>query len=48
MGCSIGQGLSAFAVLGVTAPLALISMWVGAFLGLRYLIEGRILPTPAE
>lgn len=48
MGCSIGQGLSAFAVLGITAPVALASMWVGAFLGLRYLIEGRILPTAAE
>lgn len=48
MGCSIGQGLSAFAVLGVTAPVTLASIWVGAFLGLRYLIEGRILPAAAE
>lgn len=48
MGCSIGQGLSAFAALSVLAPVTLAAIWVGAFLGLRYLIEGRILPSAAE
>lgn len=43
MGCSIGQGLSGFSMLAVTAPVTILSIWAGAFLGLRYLIEGRLL-----
>lgn len=41
VGCSIGQGLSAFSVLAVTAPVALGAIWLGGWLGLRFLIEGR-------
>ncbi len=40
MGCSVGQGLSAFSVLAVSAPVTLLSILAGAALGLRQLIEG--------
>ncbi|ETX27260.1 YeeE/YedE family protein [Roseivivax isoporae] len=40
-GCSVGQGLSAFAVLAVTAPVTLACIWLGGFLGLKLMIEGR-------
>ena len=39
-GCSVGQGLSAFSVLAVTAPVTLGAIWLGGYLGLRYMIEG--------
>lgn len=39
-GCSVGQGLSAFAALAITAPVALAGIWFGAALGLRQLILG--------
>ena len=42
-GCSVGQGLSAMAVLSVNAPIAIISIFVGARLGLSYLITGRFM-----
>ena len=45
VGCSIGQGLSAFAVLAYSAPVAFLAIFAGAALGLRQLIEGVI---PAE
>ncbi len=45
LGCSIGQGLSAFSLLAFSAPLAFISMFIGARIGLRHLIEGFV---PAE
>jgi hypothetical protein len=40
LGCSVGQGLSAFSVLAYSAPLALASMLFGASVGLRQLITG--------
>ena len=40
-GCSLGQGLSAMALLSFNAPIALISIICGAKLGLNYLITGR-------
>ncbi|MGI3185076.1 YeeE/YedE family protein [Nioella aestuarii] len=40
-GCSIGQGLSAFSVLSVSAPIALISIYAGARIGLHFLIYGQ-------
>ena len=40
VGCSIGQGLTAFAVLAYSAPLTLACILVGAGLGLRQLIQG--------
>jgi hypothetical protein len=40
LGCSIGQGLSAFSLLAFSAPLAFAAIFVGARFGLRHLIEG--------
>ncbi|MEM1077358.1 MAG: YeeE/YedE family protein [Pseudomonadota bacterium] len=40
LGCSVGQGLSAFALLTLSAPLATLSIAAGAALGLRVLIMG--------
>ncbi|UWQ22403.1 YeeE/YedE family protein [Jannaschia sp. W003] len=40
MGCTIGQGLSAFSVLAYSAPLAAASIVLGAAIGLRQLITG--------
>lgn len=40
LGCSMGQGISAFATLTYSAPVVLCSIFVGAALGLRYLIHG--------
>jgi uncharacterized protein len=38
LGCSVGQGLSAFATLAWSAPVTLAAICLGAFLGLRSLI----------
>ena len=40
-GCSVGQGLSGFSVLGYTAPIALLSIYAGARIGLHVLIYGQ-------
>ncbi|WP_425091911.1 YeeE/YedE family protein [Tropicimonas sp. S265A] len=40
LGCSVGQGLSAFAVLTLSAPIVCVSIFVGAAVGLRHLIFG--------
>lgn len=40
VGCSVGQGLSAFSVLAFSAPVTLISIMAGAAFGLRQLILG--------
>jgi len=40
MGCTIGQGLSAFSVLAISAPVTFLSIFIGAAIGLRQLIEG--------
>lgn len=45
VGCSIGQGISAFSVLAFSAPLTFIAILAGAAFGLRQLIVGF---TPAE
>ena len=42
MGCTIGQGISAASVLAVSAPVVMLSIVVGARLGLAYLLEGSI------
>ncbi|MFM1815642.1 MAG: hypothetical protein RLZ98_2337 [Pseudomonadota bacterium] len=44
-GCTIGQGLSAVSVTAISAPIVLASIWLGAWLGLTYLIEGSVLGT---
>ncbi|MCX7560381.1 YeeE/YedE family protein [Sulfitobacter sp. F26204] len=40
VGCSVGQGLSAFSVLAFGAPLTLLCIMAGAAIGLRQLILG--------
>ncbi|MHA7849959.1 YeeE/YedE family protein [Roseovarius sp.] len=40
MGCTVGQGLSAFSVLAYSAPVTFLAIIAGAALGLRQLIEG--------
>ncbi len=40
IGCSVGQGLSAFSLLAYSAPLTLGAIMIGAWLGLRQLIQG--------
>ncbi|GAB4384581.1 YeeE/YedE family protein [Albidovulum sp.] len=40
VGCSIGQGISAFSVLAYSAPVAFLSILAGAAIGLRQLITG--------
>jgi uncharacterized membrane protein YedE/YeeE len=42
MGCTIGQGVSAASLLAVSAPVAMLSVALGARLGLAYLLEGSI------
>lgn len=40
VGCSVGQGLSAFSILSYSAPLTLACIMIGAAIGLRQLILG--------
>lgn len=40
VGCSVGQGLSAFSVLAFSAPVTFAAIFAGAALGLRQLITG--------
>ena len=45
LGCTVGQGLSAFSVLAYSAPVTAAAIFAGAALGLRQLISGFL---PAE
>ncbi|MHA6324968.1 YeeE/YedE family protein [Roseivivax sp. CAU 1753] len=40
MGCTVGQGITAFSVLALSAPVTFVSIFAGAALGLRQLILG--------
>ena len=40
LGCSVGQGLTAFSTLTFSAPIVLAAIFVGAAFGLRRLIQG--------
>ncbi|PYG27062.1 YeeE/YedE family protein [Pelagimonas varians] len=40
LGCSVGQGLSAFSVLALSAPVTFAAIFAGAAIGLRQLIVG--------
>jgi uncharacterized membrane protein YedE/YeeE len=44
VGCTIGQGLSAFSVLSISAPLTLVAIVTGARIGLFMLVEGILRP----
>lgn len=41
-GCTIGQGLSAASLLAFTAPVALVGIFCGAWLGLQILVYGSL------
>lgn len=45
LGCTVGQGLSAFSVLAYSAPITMAAIYAGAAIGLRQLITGFL---PAE
>lgn len=45
LGCTVGQGLSAFSLLAFSAPVTVLAIFAGAALGLRQLITGFL---PAE
>ncbi len=40
LGCTVGQGITAFSVLSYSAPVTFVAIFVGAALGLRHLIAG--------
>ena len=40
MGCTVGQGITGFSVLSFSAPVTFASIFAGAAIGLRQLIEG--------
>ncbi|WP_299861793.1 YeeE/YedE family protein [uncultured Hoeflea sp.] len=40
LGCTIGQGVSAFSVMAISAPIVMISIALGARMGLGMLVEG--------
>ncbi|MCV0396273.1 MAG: YeeE/YedE family protein [Rhizobiaceae bacterium] len=40
MGCTIGQGVTAVSAMAISAPVVLLSIMLGARMGLAYLIEG--------
>ena len=42
LGCTIGQGISAASLLTISAPIVLVSIAVGARLGLAWILEGSI------
>lgn len=42
LGCTVGQGISAFSTLAFSAPIALIGIFCGAWLGLHFLVHGSI------
>lgn len=42
VGCTVGQGISAASVLAWSAPITLLSIFAGAWIGLQYLINGSI------
>jgi uncharacterized membrane protein YedE/YeeE len=43
LGCTVGQGITGMSTLSMGAPLALGSIFLGAYLGLKYMIEGSLL-----
>jgi hypothetical protein len=40
VGCSVGQGISAFSVLAYSAPVPFVAIFLGAAIGLKQLITG--------
>jgi uncharacterized membrane protein YedE/YeeE len=48
LGCTIGQGVSAFSLMAVSVPLVMISIAAGARMGLGLLVEGKAFGFLAE
>ncbi len=44
MGCTVGQGLSAFSTLAISAPVTMLAIACGARLGLEFTMTGEWLP----
>jgi hypothetical protein len=44
LGCTIGQGISAASLLTISAPITMLSIGLGAKMGLAWLLEGSIKP----
>ena len=42
MGCTVGQGITGFSTLAISAPIVFLSIAFGAKLGLAWLIEGSM------
>jgi hypothetical protein len=45
VGCSVGQGISAFSTLAYSAPITFLAIFAGVYIGLKQLISGF---APAE
>ncbi|AMN52145.1 mmebrane protein [Labrenzia sp. CP4] len=43
MGCTVGQGITGFSTLAISAPIVMVSMALGARVGLAWLVEGNVL-----
>ena len=43
MGCTVGQGVSAASVLALSAPVFLLAMFAGAWVGLQWLVRGTVI-----
>ncbi|MEP2707302.1 MAG: YeeE/YedE family protein [Roseibium sp.] len=43
MGCTVGQGITAFSTMAISAPVVMVSIAFGARLGLAWLVEGSVL-----
>ena len=43
MGCTIGQGITAVSAMAVSAPVVIVSIAVGARMGLAHLVEGSVM-----
>lgn len=43
MGCTVGQGITGFSALALSAPIVMLSMALGARVGLAWLMEGSVL-----
>ncbi len=42
MGCTVGQGITGFSTLAISAPVVMVSMALGARVGLAWLLEGSV------
>ncbi len=43
MGCTVGQGITGFSTMAISAPIVMLSMAFGARIGLAWLVEGSAL-----